>query len=57
MKNTKNATLKDQGCLITVSPAMLQYLTKLMDGINERVNRDRLKKHGKEMIQKALDNF
>ena len=28
-----------------------------MDGINERVNRDRLKKLGKEMIQKALDKL
>ena len=28
-----------------------------MDGINEQINSDRLKKHGKEMIQKALDEL
>lgn len=55
-KKDKNDPL-DQGGLTSISPAMLPFLNQLLIAINEHINNDTLKEHGKEMVKVALEKL
>jgi hypothetical protein len=47
----------DQGGLVQVSPLMLPFFEELLDTINIHINAEKVKEHGKYMIEIALDEI
>lgn len=46
-----------QGGLTHVSSALLPFLEKLLLEINKHINRQKLRKHGKNMVSEALSKI